>query len=173
MWGAWPRRIPCITGLILRERGRRVVADKRKIGLELPNYTFEVEGVKIREFVEAIGDANPIFIDKEAAISEGYRDTPCPPTFITSAFQEFTGAYFKVFEELSVQLGSVLHGEEEYEYLGEIYPGDTLTCKMRVESIAEKETRSGQMDLISLRTLFTNEKGEEVLLARSLIIERK
>ena len=94
-------------------------------------------------------------------------------TFITSAFQEFTGAYLKVFEELGVQLGSVLHGEEEYEYLEEIYPGDTLTCRMRVESITEKETKSGQMDLISLRTLFINEKGEEVLGAKSLIIERK
>ena len=149
------------------------MADKTKVGLELPHYIFAVERVKIREFVEAIGDDNPIFLDREAAISAGYQDTPCPPTFITSAFQEFTGAYFKVFEELSVQLGSVLHGEEEYEYLGEIYPGDTLTCGMRVESITEKETRSGQMDLISLRTVFTNEKREEVLRTRSIIIERK
>ena len=149
------------------------MADKTRVGLELPDYIFVVERVKIREFVEAIGDDNPIFLDREAAISAGHEDTPCPPTFITSAFQEFTGAYFKVFEELGVKLGSVLHGEEEYEYLAEIYPGDKLTCRMRVESITEKETRSGQMDLIALRTRFTNEKGEEVLQARSLIIERK
>ena len=76
------------------------MADKTRVGLELPHYIFVVERVKIREFVEAIGDDNPIFLDREAAISAGYQDTPCPPTFITSAFQEFTGAYFKVFEEL-------------------------------------------------------------------------
>ena len=123
--------------------------------------------------MEAIGDDNPIFLDKEQATTEGYRDTPCPPTFITMAFQEFTGAYFKAFEALGVPLASVLHGEEEYEYLSEIYPGDVLTCRMTFESIVEKKTKSGWMDLITLRTSFTNQNGEEVLRARSLIIERK
>jgi len=149
------------------------MADKSKIGLQLPPYTFKVERVKIHEFVQAIGDDNPIFRDKETALSYGYSDIPCPPTFITSAFQEFTGAYFKVFKELGVDVKRVLHGEEEYEYLHEIYPGDILTCNMCVDSIAEKQGKSGKMDLISLRTLLVNQEGEEVLRARSLIIEQK
>ncbi len=150
-----------------------LMADKSKIGLGLPIYTFEVERVKVIEFMEAIGDDNPIFLDKEQATSEGYADIPCPPTFVTVAFQEFTGAYFRAFEALGVPLASVLHGEEEYEYLTEIYPGDVLTCQMTFESIVEKKTRSGLMDLITLRTSFTNQNGEEALRARSLIIERK
>ena len=150
-----------------------MAADVSKIGFRLPPYTFEVERVKIREFVKAIGDENPLFLSKEKALSEGYEDTPIPPTFITSAFQEFSGAYFKVFEELGVKLVRVLHGEEEYEYLREIHPGDRLVCEMKVESIIEKKTRSGEMDVIALRTLFKNQKGEEVLRSRSLIIERK
>ena len=149
------------------------MADQSKAGMGLPPYTLEVERVKIRELVEAIGDDNPIFLKKDAAVSEGYPDTPCPPTFITQAFQEFTGAYLKAFEELGVPLASVLHGEEEYEFLGEIYPGDQLTCNMTFESIVEKKTKSGKMDLITLRTVFTNQRGEPVLKARSLIIERK
>lgn len=149
------------------------MADLSKVGLQLPTYTFEVERVKIKEFVQAIGDDNPIYQDKGIAITEGYRDTPCPPTFVTSAFQEFTGAYFKAFEELGIPLSKVLHGEEEYEYLGEIYPGDVLLCKMKVESIIQKETKSGEMDLVTLQTLFTTKKGQDVLKARSLIIERR
>jgi len=149
------------------------MADVSKTGKGLPPYTFEVERVKVKEFVEAIGDDNPIFVDKETANSEGYPDTPCPPTFITLAFQEFTLAYLKAFEELGISLDSVLHGEEEYEYPGEIYPGDLLTCNMVFESIVKKQTKSGQMYLITLRTLFTNQRGEDVLRARSLIIERK
>jgi hypothetical protein len=31
---------------------------------------------KIREMAKAIGDPNPIYLDKEAAIRDGYRDTP-------------------------------------------------------------------------------------------------
>jgi len=141
--------------------------------MEFPSYSFEVERVKIKEFVAAIGDDNPIYLNKEVSLSEGYQDTPIPPTFITLAFQEFTGAYFQVFKELNIPLSKVLHGEEEYEYLAEIYPGDILTCRMRIESVVEKQTKSGFMDLITLRTFFINQKGEEVLRARSLLIERK
>lgn len=149
------------------------MADKSKVGMALPPYIVKVERAKIKELVDAIGDDNPIFLDKETAKSEGYQDTPCPPTFSTLAFQEFTGAYFRAFEALRVSLSNVLHGEEEYEYLREIYPGDVLRCSMFVESIIEKQTRSGPMDLITLRALFANQQGEEVLRSRSLIIERK
>jgi len=149
------------------------MADTSMTGKTLPLYTVNVEGVKIKELVSAIGDNNPIFFDKEAAIEEGYLDTPCPPTFFTSAFQEFTGAYLRAFDELGVAMSSVLHGEEEYEYLKEIYPGDTLTCSMKIESIVEKQAKSGTMNLITLRTGFTNQNGVSVARARSLIIERK
>ncbi len=149
------------------------MADKSMTGKTLPPYTLKVEGVKIKELVNAIGDDNPIFLDRESAIAEGYSDTPCPPTFFTSAFQEFTGAYLRAFDELGVALSSVLHGEEEYEYLKEIYPGDTLTCSLKIDSIVEKKTKSGTMELITFRTGFTNQNGEPVARARSLIIERK
>jgi len=147
--------------------------DKSKIGQSLPTYTHEVERGKVKELVDAIGDDNPIFRNRDKALSEGYRDTPVPPTYITIAFQEFTGAYFKAFEELGVSLEKVLHGEEEYEYLGEIYPGDVLRCSMSHDPIVEKETKSGKLNLITLRTIFTNQNDEVVLKARSLIMERK
>ena len=148
------------------------MADKSLAGFEFPAFTFRVEHIKINEFVTAIGDDNPIFLDSKAAQAEGYADCPCPPTFFTSAFQEFTGAYFRAFEKLGVSLTGVLHGEEEYESLGDIYPGDVLECRMRVESIVEKQTKSGTMDLITLRSIFTNQRGQDVLQAKSLIIER-
>ena len=148
------------------------MADKSKIGVKLPTYLLEVERVKIRELMQAIGDDNPIYLDKSKAQAEGYPDTPCPPTYATLAFQEFTGAYLKILNILDVPLERVLHGEEEYEYLAEILPGDVLHCQMSCESIVEKKTRSGSLDLITLQTVFTNQKDQTVLKARSLIIER-
>ena len=147
------------------------MADKSKIGVKLPTYLLKVERVKIRELVGAIGDDNPIYRDKSKAEAEGYADTPCPPTYITMAFQEFTGAYLAIFKMLNVPLEQVLHGEEEYEYNGEIFPGDVLHCHMSCESIVEKKTRSGSLDLITLQTTFINQKDQTVLKARSLIIE--
>jgi len=148
------------------------MADMSKEGQGLPPFTFKVEQVKIKELIHAIGDNNPLFLEKETALSEGYRDIPCPPTFITLAFQEFTGAYFKAFEALGVSLQNVLHGEEIYEYLGEICPGDMLTCHMIFQSIVEKQTKSGRMFLITLGTRVTNQRDEDVLKATSLIIEK-
>jgi len=149
------------------------VADKSLEGYEFPPYMFEVERVKIREFLTAIGDDNPVFLSKDTAQKEGYADTPCPPTFFTCAMQEFTGAYFTAFERLGVSLNNMLHGEEAYDYLGEIYPGDVLSCTMKIESIVEKQTKSGSMDLITLQTKYTNQRNEEILQSRSVWIERK
>lgn len=149
------------------------MADVDKVGLRLPTFSLTVERVKVKELVEAIGDSNPIYREREAAMAQGYRDTPCPPTFGTLAMQEFCGGYFRALEALGISLSKVLHGEEEYEYLDDIYPGDVLTCQMIVDSIVEKETKSGVMDLVTLRTVFTNQDGKEVLRARSVIIERK
>ena len=148
------------------------MADKSKIGVKLPTYHMKVERVKIHELMQAIGDDNPLYLDQSEAEAEGYADTPCPPTYITMAFQEFTGAYLEIFKVLDVPLESVLHGEEEYEYGDEIFPGDLLDCNMSCESIVEKETKSGSLDLITLQTIFTNQKNQTVLKARSLIIER-
>ncbi len=149
------------------------MADKSKVGMTFPPSVFKVERVKIKELVAAIGDPNPIYVDAEAAVSEGHPDTPCPPTFFTLAFQEFTGHYFRVLDALGIPLERVLQGEEEYEYLRDIYPEETLTLTTTVESITEKRTRSGVMDLVSVRTRFADESGRDVLLARSLVIERK
>ncbi|MFZ5867592.1 MAG: FAS1-like dehydratase domain-containing protein, partial [Thermodesulfobacteriota bacterium] len=56
------------------------MADKSAMGKQLPPFTWEVERGKIRELVQAIGDLNPIYSDKEAAMEEGYEDVVVPPT---------------------------------------------------------------------------------------------
>lgn len=148
------------------------MADKSKAGMTLPSYTFQVERVKIKELVQAIGDENPIYTDRDAARAEGYADTPAPPTFITLAFQEFTGFYLQVLADLDIPLIRAVHGEEEYEYLAEVYPGDLLTIAPFIESIEEKQTKSGTLNLVQLRTVVTNRHGTEVLRTSSLLIER-
>lgn len=148
------------------------MANTSKSGIKLPSFTLVVERVKIKELVEAIGDENPIYRDPDAAMAEGYLDTPCPPTFITLAFQEFTGVFLRALAELEISLVRAIHGEEEYEYLLPIYPGDRLTVTPVVESIVEKKSRSGDLVLVTLRTVVMNQRDQAVLRTKSLIIER-
>lgn len=142
------------------------------IGKDFTPFTWEVERGKIRELAQAIGDTNPIFTDPEAAAQEGYSDSPASPTFITVPMM-WTDILIEVMKELKINYSRVLHGEEGYEYLAEIYPGDVLTGKVRVISIDEKSGKSGNMDLVRLETTFSNQENKAVLKAGTLLVERK
>ena len=149
------------------------MADKGKVGREYPPITWEVERGKIREFAKAIGDLNPIYHDKEAAVKEGYKDCPVPPTFLTVPMM-WSDKMSAVINDLKINFMMVLHGEEEYEYYRQIYPGDVITGTLSVADIEEKETRSGsRMDMITLEVLYKNRKGENVAKAKTLMVERK
>jgi acyl dehydratase len=133
-------------------------------GKEIGSYTFAVEGCKIRELAAAIGDPNPIYRDPAAARAGGYKDTPAPPTF--ASLMTFWG-YPEIWQrmtEMGIDIKRLLHAKEEYEYHEVIYPGDTLTGTITVESL-----RGGAMEMAGFKTTFTR-GGEAVLTARMTII---
>lgn len=149
------------------------MADHSKVGREYAPVTWEVERGKIRELAKAIGDMNPIYHDRDAAVREGYKDTPVPPTFLTVPMMWSTSMP-GVINDLGINFMMVLHGEEEYEYYGEIYPGDVITAVPRVASIEEKTSKSGRkMDMVTIELVYTNQRGEKVARARTLLVERK
>ena len=57
--------------------------DMSYLGKEFPEFVFEVDRSKIKELCLAIGDDNPIFLNKEEAQKAGYKDTPASLTFPT------------------------------------------------------------------------------------------
>ncbi|HNS90718.1 MAG TPA: MaoC family dehydratase N-terminal domain-containing protein [Deltaproteobacteria bacterium] len=149
------------------------MADHSKIGKEYAPVVWEVERGKIRELAKAIGDPNPIFQDREAARKEGYKDTPAPATFLTVPMMWSTSMPF-VITDLAINFMMVLHGEEEYEYYQEIYPGDVITATPKIAAIEEKTSKSGRkMDMVTVELLYTNQRDEKVARARSLLVERK
>jgi len=148
------------------------MADKSGTGREYPAFTYEVERGKIRELVQAIGDKNPIYLDKDAAIKQGYKDVVAPPTFITVPIM-WSGIGPKVVKDLKINYSRVLHGEERYEYYQEIYPGDILTGRLKVVGIETKSGKSGDMDIITREILYTNQRNEPVMKATSVQVERK
>jgi len=149
------------------------MADKTKVGKEYPLVIWEVEKGKIRELVRAIGDPNPVYVDKNAAIAEGYRDVPASPTFLTVPAM-WCNMLATVLFDAGVNVAMVLHGEEEYEYLAEIYPGDVLTGIPKLVSVEEKQSKSGRMmDMLTIEVDYTNQRGEKAARARTLIVERK
>jgi acyl dehydratase len=143
--------------------------DKNAVGKTSPPVTMHIERGKIREFARAIKDDNPLYFDEAHATRAAGGILP-PPTFLmTQAHWNDRGPGGI---DLGMDLRRVLHGEQEFEYLRPIHPGDVLTAVTRCEKMFEKEGgRGGTMSFAVLATEFKNQKGEVVAIGRSTVIE--
>ena len=157
------------------------MADKSKLGMEFPPYTYVVEKGKIAEFAMAVAqkdsqaEVNPVYVDSEAAKKEGYKDVIVTPTMQTCFALWAGGGLMRVIQALGIDLGRLLHGEEEYEYYGEINPGDVVTGKSKVVQMYDKEKKNQPgkfMEFTVMETEIRNQRGELVIKSRSTMVER-
>lgn len=126
------------------------------VGMELESFTFRVEPGKIKEMALAIGDLKDEYL-------KGEKVMPTFPTVI-----DFWGNGVSTSAALGLNMKKVLHGEQEYEYVGEIRPGDLITVKGVIEDAYTKAA----MNFIIVKKEFYNEEGKLVLISRSTTIER-
>ncbi len=146
--------------------------DKSKIGQSFPPFTIEVERGKIRELALAIGDMNPIYQSREAAQAAGYPDVPLYPTSPTTFTFWGNTQMGKQLVDMGVNVMRILHGEEEYEYLAPIYPGDILTGVTTLVDGKTRQTSNSSMDILTIEVNYTNQHGTPVLKAREVVIVR-
>lgn len=147
--------------------------DTSKVGQSFPPFHIEVERCKIQELALAIGDENPIYTSREAAQAAGYRDIPLFPTAPT-IFNFWGNAQLnEQLRSTGLEIERILHGEEEYEYLAPIYPGDKLTGTTAIASGKSRRGKDGSgMDIVTLETRYSNQDQQEVLVARTMVIVR-
>jgi acyl dehydratase len=147
--------------------------DTSKVGQSFPPFTVEVERCKIHELALAVGDPNPIYHDRDAAQQAGYKDVPLFPTAPTMFGLWGNTKLGSQLVSMGFNVMHMLHGEEKYEYLAPIYPGDTLTG---VTTIVESKTRKGKdgsgLDILVTETRYTNQDNIPVLNAHSMVVVR-
>jgi acyl dehydratase len=144
--------------------------DKSFAGKSFAPFTFEVDRSKIREFAQALGDENPIYFDDTAARAAGLPGIVAPPTFATAFKMWGEGGSSPHIKAMGGDVLRLLHGSEAYEYHALIRPGDVISGQTRVVSIEEKESRSGQLDIVVLQTDYHNQRGELVVVAQTTIV---
>lgn len=138
-----------------------------EITFELP-----IDQEKVSKFALAVGDNNPVYFDREAAMERGLPGPIAPPTFtVTQIFQ-------LPREERETRLGSgleysrVLHGEQEFVYTRLPLVGEVLKGTMRISKDFKKEgKRGGSMRFVTYETKFVDANGEEVLSGLYTLIE--
>jgi len=118
----------------------------------------------VRAFAKAIGDARPECHDEAAAKAAGYASLLAPPTFAMTFISEDSA----VLTALGLDFMNLLHGEQGFTYERPIVAGDVLTQETQVSDIVVK--KNGAMELLTLDTSFTNQRGERAVSARSVYV---
>ena len=127
---------------------------------------FEVTRGDIRRFATAIGDENPVYVDREAAKAAGHPDVIAPPTFLITLGMS-SGAGFLADPELGLQFALVVHGEQRFDLHRPVRAGDQLDAETRIADIRD----AGRNELLTLVTEVTS-AGERVATATNTIVSR-
>jgi acyl dehydratase len=131
--------------------------------------TFEVSREHIRKFADAIGDANPVYRDPEAAKAAGHPDVIAPPTFLTTVGLSLRGANGPLDDpDLGLDFGQVVHGEQRYVHHRPVRPGDVLTARTTIDDIRA----AGSNEIMSMRIEIVTTEGETVCTAHNVIVSR-
>jgi acyl dehydratase len=132
-----------------------------------PTAPYRVSREKIREFADAINDANPAYRDVEAAKALGYGDVIAPPTF-PIVLTLPAGQQFVSDPEAGVDYSRVVHGEQRFVHARPVQAGDELEVTLTVENI---RVAAGN-ELITNRSEVRTVAGELVSTAYGVIVVR-
>jgi acyl dehydratase len=128
---------------------------------------YEASRVKIAEFADAIGDANPLYRDRAAAQAAGYADVIAPPTFPV-VISMAAAAQVIADPGLGLNYAMVVHGEQKFEYSRQIMAGDVVTAQATISDIRD----AGRNVLMTTKTEIRTAGGEHVCTAYSTLVER-
>ena len=122
---------------------------------------------KVREFARAVGSADPLSLDPEAAVAAGYADVVAPPTFPV-VVQDLTLAQLLADETAGVDFARVVHGEQRFAFSRPIVAGDLLTATMTVTDV---KTLGGNA-MVTAESVLRDGGGAHVVTATSTLVIR-
>ncbi|WP_059016112.1 MaoC family dehydratase N-terminal domain-containing protein [Mycobacterium sp. M26] len=129
----------------------------------------------------AVGDVNPLWFDPEYARANGYRDVICPPLYLQYAILGVTplsglrpdGSSGAVSGSLAFpKAPRRMAGGESFTFHQPAYHGDEIAMVRTIESITEKDGRSGRFVLVTWHTVYHNQDRDLVAEATTSMIAR-
>ncbi|MEU9352165.1 MaoC family dehydratase N-terminal domain-containing protein [Streptomyces griseoloalbus] len=132
-----------------------------------PTEPYEVGREKIREFAEAVGDANPAYTDAEAAKALGHPDVIAPPTFVFAITFKAAGQVV-ADPQLGLDYSRVVHGDQKFAYNRPVRAGDRLTVTSTIEKI---RSMAGN-EVLDIRGDVRDQDGEHVVTAWTKLVAR-
>ena len=142
--------------------------DRSFLGKEHKAGPFPVTSELIREYCNAIGETNPLYIDQEAAKAAGYSGMLAPPAICAVFIRQVTIPEFKI------NFGkSRFHAGQMMESLAPVVAGDSLHATSFLKEVYPKTGRTGTMVFMVWETDFTNQRGEKVAAVQESFVARE
>lgn len=144
-----------------------MAVDPSFVGRRWGPFRYTVGLEKLREYVAAISggapnlglaglpdDVHPVLHDEAVAAVGAYRSVIGFPTFaVTFAMAPFGAAMLD--PALGVDLLRLVHGEQDFEFLEVLRPGDVLTTHGDLVDVS----RRGRHEVLAVRTESINQNG--------------
>jgi acyl dehydratase len=114
--------------------------NKDSVGKQWPPVDYEVGLEKIREYAHAVGETNPVYHDREAALSAGFRGVVAPPMFCVVYSARAMGPAV-LDPDVGINLAAMVHGSQEFQWGEPVCAGDVITTTPRLTDVYEKDGR--------------------------------
>jgi acyl dehydratase len=140
-----------------------VPLDPALVGHETPRQTYPILADDVRQFADAIGDANLLFRDVERACALGFPSALATPTFVTRFRVPFDAV------GLDPERSQVLHVDQEYEYTRPVHIGDEIVAWHRLATLRQ----SSRGALMTIETLGQTPDGTHLFTGRAAVMVRE
>ena len=152
-----------------------------RVGTVAATATGEVNRRDWQRWAAAVGDHNPLWFEPEYARAQGYRDVISPPLYLQYAVLGVTALNgLRPDGSSGAASGGLafpraprrMAGGESTSFFGPAYHRDEIEMVRTIESIVEKQGRSGRFVLVTWRTVYHNQRRELVAEATTSMIAR-
>ena len=135
---------------------------KDMIGRLLSTGSATVTAEHVAAFAKALGDANPEYA------------TTAPPTYPIAFMTQAMSGGMETFLELGLNFMTLVHGEQEFEYVRPVKIGETLTLTGRIADVYEKTNSAGAtLDFVVLETEGKDTGDQPVFYSRNILISKR
>ncbi|KDE98688.1 acyl dehydratase [Mycolicibacterium aromaticivorans JS19b1 = JCM 16368] len=152
-----------------------------RVGTVAATATGEVIRRDWQRWAAAVGDDNPLWFDPDYARANGYRDVICPPLYLQYTILGVSPlAGLRQDGSSGAVSGSLafpkaprrMAGGESTTFHLPAYHRDEIEMVRTIDSVVEKEGRSGRFVLVTWHTVYRNQHGELVAEASTSMIAR-
>jgi acyl dehydratase len=110
----------------------------------------------IAEFVDAVGDYNPIHSDPDFAATTSFREPIAPGVFTAGLISAVIGT--------QLPGPGAIYLSQSLKFIKPVKPGDTITTRVEILEVMRERNR------IRLSTVCRNQRGEDVLTGEAWVM---